>query len=160
MKVEPQKEHDWLRSMLGEWTFEAEALTGPGQPPMRSEGNETVRSLGGLWVLAEGTGTMPDGAPATTLMTLGYDTVRKKYLGTWVGSMMSYLWQYNGTLDANGRTLTLDTEGPNFAEEGKLAKFQDIIEIWSDDHRVLSSRMLGADGKWHQFMTSHYRKKA
>ena len=33
------------------------------------------------------------------------------------------------------------------------------MEFKSDDHRVLSSYTLGADGAWHQFMTVHYRRK-
>jgi hypothetical protein len=40
-----------------------------------------------------------------------------------------------------------------------MAKYQDITEIKSDDHRVLSSRVLGPDGKWTQFMTAHYRRR-
>lgn len=62
-------------------------------------------------------------------------------------------------LSATGKVLTLDTEGPDFAIEGKLVKYQDIIEFKSDDHRVLSSQTLGDDGQWRQFMTAHYRRK-
>jgi hypothetical protein len=71
---------------------------------------------------------------------------------------MSQLWIYEGTLDATGKVLTLDTEGPSFTQEGKLAKYQDIIEIKDQDHRLLSSQMLGDDGKWHRFMEAHYRR--
>jgi hypothetical protein len=39
---------------------------------------------------------------------------------------------------------------------GKQAKYKDVIEIMSDDHRVLTSHRLGADGTWQQFMTAHY----
>jgi hypothetical protein len=39
-----------------------------------------------------------------------------------------------------------------------MAKYQDIIEIKSDDHRVLSSRFQTDDGKWHDFMTANYRR--
>jgi Protein of unknown function (DUF1579) len=42
---------------------------------------------------------------------------------------------------------------------GKMTKYKDVIEFKSDDHRVLSSQMLGDDGKWHGFMTAHYRRK-
>ena len=33
MKAEPQKEHQWLQKLVGEWTSEGEADMGPGQPP-------------------------------------------------------------------------------------------------------------------------------
>jgi uncharacterized protein DUF1579 len=46
-------------------------------------------------------------------MTLGYDPEKKQYVGTWVGSMMSYLWVYDGSLDAEEKVLTLNAEGPS-----------------------------------------------
>jgi hypothetical protein len=159
MKTEPQKEHQWLQKLVGEWTFEVEATMEPGKPPEHFKGTESVRSIGGLWIVAEGQGEMPGGGAATTMMTLGYDPQKKRYLGTWVGSMMTHLWLYDGALDAAGKVLTLDTKGPNMAAEGKMAKFKDVIELKSDDHRVLTSHMLGDDGKWHHFMTANYRRQ-
>ncbi len=72
--------------------------------------------------------------------------------------MMTHLWVYDGALDAAQRVLTLDAEGPSMAAEGKMAKYKDVIEFKSDDHRVLTSHMLGDDGKWHLFMTANYRR--
>ena len=156
---EPQAEHQWLQKLVGDWTFESECVMGPDQPPMKSSGTESVRSLGGLWTLGEGRGEMPGGGVGTTLMTLGYDPARKRFVGTFVGSMMTHQWVYDGALDPDGAVLTLDTEGPSFAGDGKLVKYQDIIEFRGDDLRVLSSQMLGDDGKWHRFMTANYRRK-
>lgn len=158
MHVEPQKEHHWLQQLLGEWTYESEASCGPDQPSMKATGREVVRSVGGLWVISEGSGDMPDGRPATTMMSLGYSPMKKRYVGTWLGSMMAHLWIYDGTLDAAGKVLTLNTEGPSFTEDTKLAQYKDVIEIKSPDHRILTSHLLGDDGKWSQFMTAHYRK--
>ncbi len=161
MNAQPQKEHEWLQRFVGEWTFEGEATMEPGKPPAKFTGTESVRSLGGLWILAEGQGEVPcsTGGYATTLVTLGYDPEKKKYVGTFVGSMMTNLFSYEGTLDATGRILTLDTEGPDMSGAAKTAKYQDVIEAKSDDHRVLRSRMLGGDGNWHEFMAVHYRRK-
>ena len=158
MKMEPQKEHNWLQKLVGEWTFEGEALE-PGQPPSKSTGTESVRSIGDLWFLAEGQGEMPGCGAATMVMTLGYDPQKKRYVGTWVGSMMPHLWVYDGVLDEDERVLTLDAEGPSMAADGKMAKYRDVIEFKSDDHRVLTSHVLSDDGKWQQFMTAHYRRK-
>ncbi len=159
MKAKPQKEHEWLQKLVGEWTYEIEMTMAPGEPPSKSKGTESVRSIGGLWTLAEGKGGMPDGSPETSLMTLGYDPQKKRYIGTWIGSMMTHMWVYEGTLDAVEKVLTLDSEGPSMSGDGKTAKYQDAIELKSDDHRVLTSRMLGEDGKWQAFVTAHYRRK-
>jgi hypothetical protein len=156
MKVEPQKEHRWLERLVGEWEYENEATMGPGQPPIKSKGTESVRSIGGLWVQCEGKGPMPDGGPATMIITLGYDPAKKRFVGTFIGSMMTNLWVYDGALD--GDVLTLDAEGPSFADPNKTAKYQDVIEIVSDDHHILWSQVLGDDGKWNRFMTAHYRR--
>jgi hypothetical protein len=159
MKSEPQKQHEWLQKLVGEWTYEADCTMGPDQPPEKFKGSESVRSLGGVWVLCEGRGEMPDGGMATTLMTLGYDRQKKRYVGTWIGSMMTHLWVYDGALDAAEKVLTLDTEGPDFAAKGKMAQYKDVIEFKNDDHRLLASHMLGDDGQWHGFMTANYRRK-
>jgi hypothetical protein len=159
MQIKPEKEHHWLRKFVGEWTFEAEAVMAPGQPPARFTGTETGRLVGDVWMIAEGQSDTPDGCAGATLLTLGYDPARKRFVGTWIGSMMTHLWVYDGALDAAGRVLTLDTEGPNPAAEGKLGRFQDVIEFKSDDHRVLTSALLGEDGTWRRFMTANYRRK-
>jgi hypothetical protein len=159
MHAEPQKDHQWLQKLVGEWTSEAEAAMGPDKPPEKFTGTETVRSIGGLWVVCEGRGEMPGGGTATTIMTLGYDPAKTLYVGTFIGSMMTHLWVYEGRLDPTAKVLTLDTEGPNFGAEGKTTQYKDAIGFKSDDHRVLTSHMLGEDGKWHPFMTAHYRRR-
>jgi hypothetical protein len=156
MKIEPQQEHQWLQQLVGEWTYAAEATMEPGQPPSRFEGSESVRSLGGLWILAEGQGEMPGCGAATTVLTLGYDPQKQRYVGTWIGSMMTHLWVYDGAPDEAGRVLTLNAEGPHMTDAGKMAQYKDVIEFKSDDHRVLTSSMLGDDGEWHKFMVAHY----
>ena len=160
MKAEPQKEHHWLQKLVGEWNYEHEAAMAPNKPKEKFTGTEIVRSLGGLWTVGEGTGDMPGGGTAKTIMTLGYDPQKKRFVGTFVGSMMTHLWIYEGSLDAAGKILTLDTEGPNFVPGATgMTKYEDIIEFKSDDYRTLTSRMLGPDGNWTEFMTAHYRRK-
>jgi hypothetical protein len=159
MQIEPQQEHRWLQRLVGEWTYVHECIPGPNQPPMKASGTESVRSLGGLWTIGEGRGEMPGGGEAVSSMTLGYDPVRKRFVGSFVASMMTHLWIYDGQLDAAGKVLTLDTEGPSMTGDGKLVKYQDIFEFLSNDHRTLTSRMLGEDGTWIQFMVANYHRK-
>jgi len=158
MKAEPQKEHLWLQRLVGEWEMTGDGCGGGGDAVM---GTERVRSLEGVWVVGEGSMRMPDGSPASSLLTLGFDPARGRFVGTWIGSMMSHLWVYDGVLDEAGTTLTLDTEGPRFSPDGKaggMARYQDVISIDSAGDRLLTSRMLGEDGVWHDFMSARYRR--
>ena len=156
-KPEPTKEHQWLRRLVGEWTFVAEGV-GPQEGPSRFEGVERARMLGDVWLLIEGEGDVPGGGRATNLMTLGYDPQKQRFVGTFIGSMMTSLWDYEGSLDTDGRKLTLDTEGPSMTGEG-TTRYRDAIELVSDDERVMTSEVEGPDGSWTRFMTMTSRRR-
>jgi hypothetical protein len=158
MHAKPQAEHEWLHKLVGDWTVEAE-MQMPDGTTAKSTGTESVRSLGGLWIVGEGDGEMPDGTRGKSIITLGYDPERERYVGSWIGSMMSNMWVYDGELDAEGKVLSLDTEGPDFSGEGGTARYQERIELVSDDHRIFRSGSIGDDGEWHMFMEAHYRRK-
>ena len=91
-----------------------------------------------------------------SVITLGYDPAKQRFVGTFIASMMTHLWPYEGSL--RGDVLTLDSEGPSFSGDGSMVKYQDIVEIKDDNHWILKSRMPGEDGKWLEFMTAHYRR--
>jgi hypothetical protein len=154
----PVKEHQWLAQFVGEWESESEGTMGPDQPPIKCKGSATTRMLGGFWVISEIKNTMA-GATMHAVQTIGYDTAQKKYVGTWVDSMMNHMWRYEGEVDPTGKILTLEAEGPNFMAEGKLTKFRDAYEFESKDHIVATSSILGEDGKWITFMTGQLRRK-
>ena len=155
MQAKPEKQHRWLQKLIGDWTFETDPSTPQNE---KASGTERFRQLGDLWVLGEGQGEMPGGTPANTLMTLGYDPAKSCFVGSWVGSMMTHLWIYEGKLDSSARLLTLNSEGPSMSGDGSLAQYQDIIEFLSDDHRTLTGRTRNPDGTWHRMMVMHYRR--
>ena len=154
----PQKEHEWLQQLVGEWESEATMFMEPEQPPVTSKGTESVRSVGGFWIVAENKGTFME-TPFTGLLTLGYDAEKKRYVGTWVDSVQAYLWTYQGAVDEAGKVLTLETEGPCPAEPGKMSRFKEVLEIRSKDHKVFTSSMQGEDGKWNIMVRIEYRRK-
>ncbi len=155
---EPTKEHQWLKQFQGEWTTQQKGDLGPGQPPMACSGTITSRMVGGFWVVNEMKGDIM-GVPMTGLQTIGYDVSKKKYVGTWVDSMTSFIWHYEGNVDETGKILTLEADGPNFMAEGKLTKFRDIYEFKPTGEIAIYSKMLGEDGKWVTFMTGVAKKK-
>ncbi|MBF2037011.1 MAG: DUF1579 domain-containing protein [Leptolyngbyaceae cyanobacterium T60_A2020_046] len=154
-----QPEHHWLHQLIGNWRDEIEAMMGPDQPLETMTGTEQVRSLGELWVVAEGQGKLCGDEMTTTLMTLGYDPDTQRYVGTWIGSMMAHLWVYDGELDVDQQRLTLSAQGPAMSGEGKTVHYRDVIELQSRDRRTLISYALGDDGQWRSFMTATYTRR-
>ena len=159
MNPEPHAMHRWLQQLVGDWTSTSGCETAPDQPDGPSLGAEHVRALGQLWVILEGTGTLPGGGEARMQMTLGYDPETNGFLGTWVGSMMTHIWVYRGTLDDDQKVLTLETEGPSFKGDGKTARYRDVITLVSANERTLTSFGLQPDGSWSQMMQATYRRK-
>lgn len=144
MEAETRKERQWLQRFVGDWTFEVE---GTAEEPEKHPGTETGRSLDGVWAILEGESEMPGMGVVRSIMTLGFDETKGRFVGTYLSSMMTYLWVYEGDLDAAGNVLTLETTGPSFTDEGKMARYRDVIEFRSDDHRVLTSVTQGEDGQ-------------
>jgi hypothetical protein len=154
----PALEQDWLQTLVGEWETEIECHIEQRKLPLKSKGTESVRSIGGFWIVAEGKSTVMD-KPMTSILTLGYDSEQRKYVGTWASSCMTYLWQYKGSLDLAAETLMLETEGPSPLSLGTIAKFREVMEVISNDHRVFTSSVQRADGKWAKIATISYRRK-
>jgi len=155
---EPTKEHKWLQQFVGEWESEAEVTMAPDQPATKSKGTDRVRNLGDFWIISEGTGEMPGmEKPMTWLMTLGYDPEKRKYVGTWVDSMNGYLWTYEGTVDASGKKLVLESEGPCPTRPG-MTRFRDITEFKGRNERVFTSAMQNDDGSWTTMVKGTFRR--
>ena len=113
---EPTSEHQWLMQLVGDWNFTCECIMGPDQPPMKSIGTQSTRALGSLWILGEMVGEDPSGQPALSIITLGYDPAKNRFVGTFVASCMTHLWPYEGQLDSTGKVLTLNSSGPSFLQ--------------------------------------------
>ena len=154
----PQKEHEWLKQFHGTWETKSEASLGPGQPDMSCEGTIVSKPLGGFWVVSEMKSEMM-GAPMGGLQQIGYDAKKKVYVGTWIDSMTDHMWHYTGSVDAAGKVLTLEAEGPDYLNPEKTRKYRDIYEFKSKDEIAISSQMQGDDGKWNSFMTGTAKRR-
>jgi hypothetical protein len=157
--AKPRPEHEWLQQLVGEWTYESE-MAEPGKPPVKVKGTGRTRAIGDIWITSEGEGEMGWGCGmASTMTVLGYDPEKGRFVGTWLGTMMSKLWVYEGFLDETKRVLTLESEGPSMTKEGETGKYRDIFTIIDEDYHTMTGNFLGDDGVWHEMMTMHFRRK-
>lgn len=157
MGTKPAPQHQWLQQLVGNWNVESEMYM-PDGSTMKSQGTEKAYTLEGLWVIGEGKAHMPDGAPMEYRVGLGYDVSFKGYRGFMVMSVSSHLWKYEGTLSADGKTMTLDCVGPDMQVDGKTANYRDVIHIVDADHRTLTSSGQDANGEWQTYMRATYSR--
>lgn len=154
MFAKPQKEHQWLDQLIGTWSFEHACQT-PDGTASNTTGTMTCRSLDGMWLICESTGGSPE-EPWSSIMTLGFDIAQNKYVGTFIGTMMSFIWHYVGELDAAGKKLPLVSEGPTFDGSGRC-RYRDTVEI-VDSNTWLFRSELEDQGSWVQFMNGTHTR--
>ena len=154
----PTKEHKWLQQFEGEWVAKSKSIATEDQPSIECAAEIHNRMLGGFWLVSESKGEV-SGQKMLAIQQIGYDSKKKKYVGTWIDNAMNHLWHYEGTVDESGKKLSLVAEGPNFMEGGKITKFRDSYEFKSPDLIVSTAEILDGEGNWNVFMTGETRRK-
>jgi hypothetical protein len=151
------QESPFFKKLIGNWTFESEALVAPGQPKVKAKGTEQVRALGSFWVVLESKLAIA-GSPMENVMTIGVGGSGKALEGTFISSMMGTMVVYKGSLSKDGKTLELMTEMPDPSKGGKKTKMKDVISLQSDNQRTLKSFALDDGGKWVEFLSAKYTR--
>lgn len=155
---EVSEEHQWLQRLVGDWSVTTEARLGPDTDPVHTEGSESIRGIGNLWILAEGS-AIADGQPFTSIFTIGYDPAQNAFVATWVDSVQTRMWSSTGSLDPTGTVLTLEAEGPSVGDPRQPGMYRETIEVLDDDHKVTTSSVQLPDGSWFEFARSDSRRK-
>jgi hypothetical protein len=102
----PGKPHQMLAKLAGAWTTRTRAWMEPDKPPMEGTGTcEQKMLLGGRYLQQEYAGEMM-GSPFTGINLIGYDNHTQKYVSTWIDSMSTGIYYFEGTASADGRTIT------------------------------------------------------
>jgi len=105
----PGAPHKRLASLAGSWTTKTRAWMEPDKPPMEGTGTcEQTMLLDGRYLQQEYTGEMM-GSMFTGINVIGYDNYTKKYVSTWIDSMSTGIYCFEGTASANGKTITQKT---------------------------------------------------
>ncbi len=157
---QPTPQHEWLQKFVGEWETTSQCKMAPDAEPMTNEGSMKIRTLGGLWLVCEGTMGMPGtpGMKVETLQTIGYDEQEKHYVGHWVDSMFNHQWSYIGSVDDAGKTLTMLAEGPDMMGGSGTVEYKDTYEFVSADELKITSQAKQGD-EWVTFMEAKSVRK-
>lgn len=157
MGPKPGKEHEVLKEFEGTWDVTTKFMMAPGQDPVVSKGKETCKLIaGGLFLVIDVDGEMM-GGKFVGHGTMGYDTQKKKYTGTWIDSMATGVYLIEGTYDEKTRTLTEWMEGAD-PQSGQPMKMKMVHQIKDQDHRSLKFLMT-VDGKEIETGSIEYKRR-
>lgn len=141
----PQKEHELLKQFEGEWEARMKYSTDPNKPPVECSGVETAKvALGGFWLIFGYKGES-DGKSVEGSGLMGYDPVKKKYVGTWTDSSSPHLYVMEGEADTAGKVFTLTGEGIDPVTR-KTVREKIVHAIRDADSRSLTFYRLRHDG--------------
>jgi hypothetical protein len=105
----PGAPHKILASLVGSWKTRTRGWMDPDKPPMESTGTcEQKMLFDGRYLQQEYTGDMM-GSPFAGINLIGYDNHTQKYVSTWIDSMSTGIFYFEGTASADGKTITQES---------------------------------------------------
>jgi hypothetical protein len=137
----PGAPHKGLANLVGSWTTKTTAWMEPDKPPMEGTGTcEQKMLLGGRYLQQEYTGEMM-GNSFTGINLIGYDNHTGKYVSTWIDSMSTGIYYFEGTASADGKTIT------------QVSRYDDPVRgptVWRSMTRIVDDNTL----KYEMYLTS------
>ncbi len=154
----PGPQHKLLASMVGTWTTKTKSWMDPNQPPMESDGSCDHRMLlEGRFLRQECAGDMM-GQPFTGIGLNGYDNHTNKYVSTWMDSMGTGIYFFEGTASADGKTITQESSYDD-PIEGHL-KLRAVTKIVDENSHFFEMFSTGKSGKEAKMMAIMYTRKS
>lgn len=102
----PGAAHKRFAKFEGSWETNTRAWMEPGEPPVESKGScEQKIILGGRYLQQEYQGDMM-GQPFTGINLIAFDNHTKKYMSTWIDSMSTGIYFFEGEAGGNSKTIT------------------------------------------------------
>ncbi len=130
--VKPDPEHRKVLAGVGEWEGSV-IMNVPGMDePMEMPCKESIKAIGDFWTTSEFTGNF-GGMPFNGASTLGYDPVKKKFVGTWIDNQHPYMAMMEGDWDA---------------EKNAIVLHYDMYDTMSGSFLKMRNETVHADGKY------------
>ncbi len=154
----PGPHHKQLASKVGTWTTKTKSWMDPTQPPMESIGScRNTMLLDGRFLHEECTGSMM-GQPFTGIGLNGYDNHTHKYVSTWMDSMGTGIYLFEGTASADGKTIT-QLSSYDDPMEGHM-KLRAVTTIVDENSHIFEMFSTGKSGKEAKMMEIMYARKS
>jgi len=159
MYMTPTRAHEEMAREVGVWDAETSTWTEPNATPEKSKGIETNRMLGKFWLASQFEGEFM-GEKFTGEMHLGYDPIKKKYVGTWVDSVSPFMYTIEGEYDVATHTLTCMMSGTS-AMTGQPEVAKNVTRYIDENNKVFEMYMPveGKEGEWWKMMEIKYTRR-
>ena len=153
----PGGPHKLLAGMAGSWLTRTKCWMEPNTPAMESTGTcEQKMLLDGRFLQQEFTGEMM-GSPFTGIGITGYDNHTKKYVSTWMDSMGTGIYFFEGTASADGKTITQESSYDD-PVRGPM-KWRTVTRIVDDNSHLFEMYATDKGGKEEKMMEITYSRK-
>ena len=140
----PGEHHEHLKKLVGNHNYTMKMWMDPTAPPTESTGKRSAELLlGGRFLQEKFTGTFM-GMPFEGIGLMGYDNVKKEYVGTWIDNMGTGMMTSHGQCDKTGWTMTGEGTDPT---TGKTWTSRSVVKIVDDNTFTMEMFAPGPDGK-------------
>jgi hypothetical protein len=131
----PSEGHAFLKNLTGSWTMTTKTWMDPKAEPEESTGTaESKLIFGDRYVQEDVKGTAM-GQPFEGRSYTGFNNASKKYQTTWIDTMGTGVYLFEGALDKTGKVLTMTAETIDPMTK-KKTKTKSITRIESDNKHV------------------------
>jgi hypothetical protein len=131
----PDANHKLLDPLVGEWTTKCKIRMDEKAPWTESDGTCSSKwILDGRFVQSEHKGEMM-GQPHTGIGTTGYDTMKEKFVSTWISNCCTSLTIATGSYNPSTKTFTWNTEMDCPIEKGPV-KVRFTVKVTDKDNHV------------------------
>jgi hypothetical protein len=147
-----------LKKDVGTWDAKLKMwMDGPDGEAMEMTGTETNRMIGENWVVSNFEGDF-GGQKFEGSGTVGFDTSKNKYVGTWVDSMSAAITMMEGEYDEKTNSIVFMVDSIDPATGDKV-KQKHTVQYKDDNTRVMTMTqpMPGSD-KWVKIMEITYTR--
>jgi hypothetical protein len=157
--TKPTKQHEEMTHEVGVWDADVTMWMAPEAEPQKSKAVETNEMLGKMWLMSKFEGEF-GGEKFEGRSAMGYDPIKRKYVGGWVDTMSPFMFRMEGDYDEGSKTLTMFGEGIDCMtgkpHKGKLVttfdgKDKKTFEMYRQDESDPS--------KWSKTMEAKYTRR-
>jgi hypothetical protein len=153
----PGAPHRLLAKWAGSWTTRTRAFTGKDEPSVESTGTcEQKMLFDGRYLQQAYTGEMM-GSPFTGINLIGYDNHTGKYVSTWIDSMSTGIYCFEGSASADGKTITQECSYDD-PIRGPLV-WRSVTKIVDDETLAYEMYITPREGKEEKAMEMTLNKK-